>query len=121
MFTLVLHSAFDILQYQDANIEILAKAIPEPLGKLAQWRELAERLKIEGRIQGLGPLVVIFIRLFSKGGAVVLVCFLLLLREMKHPDQCELFTISCSPFYALMFHSVGKITLGFFPPYCLIK
>ncbi|NXP60799.1 MTO1 protein, partial [Chloropsis cyanopogon] len=40
-------SAFDILQYQDANMEILAKAIPDPLGKLARWRELAERLKIE--------------------------------------------------------------------------
>ncbi|XP_036236936.1 protein MTO1 homolog, mitochondrial [Molothrus ater] len=40
-------SAFDVLQYQDVNMEILAKAIPEPLGKLAQWRELAERLKIE--------------------------------------------------------------------------
>lgn len=59
MFTLVLHSAFDILQYQGANMEILAKAIPEPLGKLAQWRELAERLKIEGRVQGLGSLVAI--------------------------------------------------------------
>lgn len=84
MFTLVLHSAFDILQYQGANMEILAKAIPEPLGKLAQWRELAERLKIEGRVQGLGSLVVICICLFSKGRAVVLVCFMLLLREMKH-------------------------------------
>ncbi|NWR52873.1 MTO1 protein, partial [Regulus satrapa] len=40
-------SAFDILQYQDANMDILAKAIPDPLGKLAQWKELAERLKIE--------------------------------------------------------------------------
>ncbi|XP_030091706.2 protein MTO1 homolog, mitochondrial isoform X1 [Serinus canaria] len=40
-------SAFDVLQYQGVSMEILAKAIPEPLGKLAQWRELAERLKIE--------------------------------------------------------------------------
>ncbi|NWU71430.1 MTO1 protein, partial [Pterocles burchelli] len=40
-------SAFDILQYPEANLELLARAIPEPLGKLAQWRELAERLKIE--------------------------------------------------------------------------
>lgn len=87
MFTLFLHSAFDILQYQDANMEILAKAVPEPLGKLAQWRELAERLKIEGRVQGSGSLVVIYIGLFSKGRAIVLVCFMLLLREMKHSDQ----------------------------------
>lgn len=61
MFTFVLHSAFDVLQYQDVNMEILAKAIPEPLGKLAQWRELAERLKIEGRLQGLGSLMVIWV------------------------------------------------------------
>lgn len=87
MFTLVLHSAFDVLQYQGVSVEILAKAIPEPLGKLAQWRELAERLKIEGRVQGLGSLVVTCIRLFSKQTAVVLVCFMLLLREMKHSDQ----------------------------------
>ncbi|NXV82063.1 MTO1 protein, partial [Atlantisia rogersi] len=40
-------SAFEILQYQEANLEVLARAVPEPLGKLAQWRELAERLKIE--------------------------------------------------------------------------
>ncbi|XP_072711391.1 protein MTO1 homolog, mitochondrial isoform X2 [Ciconia boyciana] len=40
-------SAFDILQYPEANMEVLARAVPEPLGKLAQWRELAERLKIE--------------------------------------------------------------------------
>ncbi|XP_074943185.1 5-taurinomethyluridine-[tRNA] synthase subunit MTO1, mitochondrial isoform X1 [Phalacrocorax aristotelis] len=40
-------SAFDILQHPEANMEVLARAVPEPLGKLAQWRELAERLKIE--------------------------------------------------------------------------
>ncbi|NWW92938.1 MTO1 protein, partial [Rhynochetos jubatus] len=40
-------SAFDILQYSEVNMGVLARAIPEPLGKLAQWRELAERLKIE--------------------------------------------------------------------------
>ncbi|XP_075563539.1 5-taurinomethyluridine-[tRNA] synthase subunit MTO1, mitochondrial isoform X2 [Pelecanus crispus] len=40
-------SAFDILQYPEANMEVLARAVPGPLGKLAQWRELAERLKIE--------------------------------------------------------------------------
>ncbi|XP_064303872.1 protein MTO1 homolog, mitochondrial isoform X2 [Phalacrocorax carbo] len=40
-------SAFDILQHPEANMEVLARAVPDPLGKLAQWRELAERLKIE--------------------------------------------------------------------------
>ncbi|KAM9267783.1 5-taurinomethyluridine-[tRNA] synthase subunit MTO1, mitochondrial isoform 1-T4 [Cariama cristata] len=40
-------SAFDILQYPEANMEVLARAVPDPLAKLAQWRELAERLKIE--------------------------------------------------------------------------
>uniref|UniRef100_A0A8C3LSP6 Mitochondrial tRNA translation optimization 1 n=1 Tax=Chrysolophus pictus TaxID=9089 RepID=A0A8C3LSP6_CHRPC len=40
-------SAFDVLRYPEANMEILARAIPEPLRKLAEWRELSERLKIE--------------------------------------------------------------------------
>ncbi|NXJ13355.1 MTO1 protein, partial [Odontophorus gujanensis] len=40
-------SAFDILRYPEADMEILARAIPEPLRKLAEWRELSERLKIE--------------------------------------------------------------------------
>ncbi|NWX97734.1 MTO1 protein, partial [Nothoprocta ornata] len=40
-------SAFDVLQYSEANVEILARALPDPLGKLVEWRELAERLKIE--------------------------------------------------------------------------
>ncbi|OXB71733.1 UNVERIFIED_CONTAM: hypothetical protein H355_002823 [Colinus virginianus] len=40
-------SAFEILRYPEANMEILARAIPEPLRKLAEWRELSERLKIE--------------------------------------------------------------------------
>lgn len=60
--TLVLHSAFDILQYSEANMEVLARAVPEPLGKLAQWRELAERLKIEGRVQELRSLSGICVR-----------------------------------------------------------
>uniref|UniRef100_A0A8B9F0E3 5-taurinomethyluridine-[tRNA] synthase subunit MTO1, mitochondrial n=1 Tax=Amazona collaria TaxID=241587 RepID=A0A8B9F0E3_9PSIT len=40
-------SAFDVLRYPEANMELLARVVPEPLGKLAQWRQLAERLKIE--------------------------------------------------------------------------
>ncbi|XP_019376018.1 PREDICTED: protein MTO1 homolog, mitochondrial [Gavialis gangeticus] len=39
--------ALDILQYPEVNMELLARIFPEPLGKLAEWRELAERLKIE--------------------------------------------------------------------------
>ncbi|NXK54471.1 MTO1 protein, partial [Chauna torquata] len=40
-------SAFDILRYPEVNMEVLARAIPEPLRKLAKWRELSDRLKIE--------------------------------------------------------------------------
>ncbi|XP_010210334.1 PREDICTED: protein MTO1 homolog, mitochondrial, partial [Tinamus guttatus] len=40
-------SAFDVLRYPEVNMEILARALPEPLGKVVEWRELAERLKIE--------------------------------------------------------------------------
>uniref|UniRef100_A0A8C3H7J2 5-taurinomethyluridine-[tRNA] synthase subunit MTO1, mitochondrial n=1 Tax=Chrysemys picta bellii TaxID=8478 RepID=A0A8C3H7J2_CHRPI len=42
-----LASALDILQYPEVTMEHLARAIPEPLRKFAEWRELAERLKIE--------------------------------------------------------------------------
>ncbi|XP_065257021.1 protein MTO1 homolog, mitochondrial [Emys orbicularis] len=42
-----LASALDILQYPEVTMELLARAIPEPLRKFAEWRELAERLKIE--------------------------------------------------------------------------
>lgn len=41
-------SALDILQYQEVNMEILAKAFPESLKKFVEWKQLAERLKIEG-------------------------------------------------------------------------
>ncbi|KAH0622088.1 hypothetical protein JD844_024052 [Phrynosoma platyrhinos] len=40
-------SALDVLQYQGVNMEILARAVPEPLKKFAECRQLAERLKIE--------------------------------------------------------------------------
>ncbi|XP_054018459.1 protein MTO1 homolog, mitochondrial [Dryobates pubescens] len=40
-------SAFDMLQYPEVSMDVLARAVPEPLAKLAEWRELAERLKIE--------------------------------------------------------------------------
>ncbi|XP_064425628.1 protein MTO1 homolog, mitochondrial isoform X2 [Latimeria chalumnae] len=41
-------SAFDLLQYQDITMEMLASLFPESLGKFAECRELAERLRIEG-------------------------------------------------------------------------
>lgn len=37
-------------------METLARAVPEPLGEFVQWRELAERLKIEGRVQEFSSL-----------------------------------------------------------------
>ena len=41
-------SALDILVYQNINMEILARAVPEPLKKFAEMRQVADRLKIEG-------------------------------------------------------------------------
>uniref|UniRef100_A0A8D0HH31 5-taurinomethyluridine-[tRNA] synthase subunit MTO1, mitochondrial n=1 Tax=Sphenodon punctatus TaxID=8508 RepID=A0A8D0HH31_SPHPU len=41
------YSALDILQYQNVNMEILARALPDPFRKFAEWKQLAERLKIE--------------------------------------------------------------------------
>ncbi|XP_053142863.1 protein MTO1 homolog, mitochondrial isoform X2 [Hemicordylus capensis] len=40
-------SALDILQYQEVNMNILARAVPESLKMFSEWRQLAERLKIE--------------------------------------------------------------------------
>uniref|UniRef100_A0ACB8GD32 Mitochondrial Translation Optimization n=1 Tax=Sphaerodactylus townsendi TaxID=933632 RepID=A0ACB8GD32_9SAUR len=40
-------SALDILQYQEVNMEVLARIFPESLRKFAEWRQLAQRLKIE--------------------------------------------------------------------------
>ncbi|XP_066468535.1 protein MTO1 homolog, mitochondrial isoform X2 [Tiliqua scincoides] len=40
-------SALDMLQYQEVNMEMLARAVPESLKTFAEWRQLAERLKIE--------------------------------------------------------------------------
>ncbi|XP_048209646.1 protein MTO1 homolog, mitochondrial [Perognathus longimembris pacificus] len=39
--------ALDVLKYEKVDMELLANAVPEPLRKYAQCRELAERLKIE--------------------------------------------------------------------------
>lgn len=41
--------ALDVLKYEEVDLELLAKAVPEPLKKYTECRELAERLKIEGR------------------------------------------------------------------------
>uniref|UniRef100_A0A8D0CG38 5-taurinomethyluridine-[tRNA] synthase subunit MTO1, mitochondrial n=1 Tax=Salvator merianae TaxID=96440 RepID=A0A8D0CG38_SALMN len=40
-------SALDILQNQEINMERLAAVFPESLKKFTEWRQLAERLKIE--------------------------------------------------------------------------
>ncbi|KAM6184764.1 5-taurinomethyluridine-[tRNA] synthase subunit MTO1, mitochondrial [Rhynchocyon petersi] len=39
--------ALDVLKYEEVDMELLAKAVPEPLKKYTDCRELAERLKIE--------------------------------------------------------------------------
>ncbi|CAK6446834.1 unnamed protein product [Pipistrellus nathusii] len=39
--------ALDVLKYEEVDLELLAKAVPGPLKKYTQCRELAERLKIE--------------------------------------------------------------------------
>lgn len=41
--------ALDVLKYEEVDMELLARAVPEPLKKYTKCRELAERLKIEGR------------------------------------------------------------------------
>ncbi|XP_038603794.1 protein MTO1 homolog, mitochondrial isoform X2 [Tachyglossus aculeatus] len=40
-------SALDVLMYEEVDMEKLAKAIPDPLKKFVESRELTERLKIE--------------------------------------------------------------------------
>ncbi|XP_004696362.1 protein MTO1 homolog, mitochondrial [Echinops telfairi] len=39
--------ALDVLKYEEVDMELLAQAVPEPLKKYTECRELAERLKIE--------------------------------------------------------------------------
>ncbi|XP_008059359.1 protein MTO1 homolog, mitochondrial isoform X2 [Carlito syrichta] len=46
-------SALDVLKYEEVDMELLAKAIPEPLKKYAVCRELAERLKIEATYESV--------------------------------------------------------------------
>lgn len=41
--------ALDVLKYEEVDMELLARAVPEPLKKYTKCREVAERLKIEGR------------------------------------------------------------------------
>ncbi|KAM6460052.1 5-taurinomethyluridine-[tRNA] synthase subunit MTO1, mitochondrial [Liasis olivaceus] len=40
-------SALDIFQHPEVNMEMLARALPEPMKKFAEWKPLAEKLKIE--------------------------------------------------------------------------
>ncbi|KAM8777961.1 5-taurinomethyluridine-[tRNA] synthase subunit MTO1, mitochondrial [Rhynchonycteris naso] len=46
-------SALDVLKYEEVDMELLAKAIPEPLKKYSKCRELAERLKIEATYESV--------------------------------------------------------------------
>ncbi|XP_057595532.1 protein MTO1 homolog, mitochondrial [Hippopotamus amphibius kiboko] len=45
--------ALDVLKYEEVDIELLAKAVPEPLKKYTRCRELAERLKIEASYESV--------------------------------------------------------------------
>ncbi|XP_027953585.1 protein MTO1 homolog, mitochondrial isoform X3 [Eumetopias jubatus] len=45
--------ALDVLKYEEVDMKLLAKAIPEPLKKYIECRELAERLKIEATYESV--------------------------------------------------------------------
>nr|KAF6506706.1 mitochondrial tRNA translation optimization 1 [Rousettus aegyptiacus] len=45
--------ALDVLKYEEVDMELLARAVPEPLKKYTKCRELAERLKIEATYESV--------------------------------------------------------------------
>uniref|UniRef100_A0A8D2B8V1 5-taurinomethyluridine-[tRNA] synthase subunit MTO1, mitochondrial n=1 Tax=Sciurus vulgaris TaxID=55149 RepID=A0A8D2B8V1_SCIVU len=45
--------ALDVLKYEEVDMELLAKAVPESLKKYTKCRELAERLKIEATYESV--------------------------------------------------------------------
>lgn len=45
--------ALDVLKYEEVDMELLAKAFPDPLKKYTECRELAERLKIEASYESI--------------------------------------------------------------------
>ncbi|XP_036890199.1 protein MTO1 homolog, mitochondrial [Sturnira hondurensis] len=45
--------ALDVLKYEEVDMELLARAVPEPLKKYTECRELAERLKIEATYESV--------------------------------------------------------------------
>ncbi|XP_062953037.1 protein MTO1 homolog, mitochondrial [Cynocephalus volans] len=45
--------ALDVLKYQEVDMDLLAKAVPEPLMKYTNCRELAKRLKIEATYESV--------------------------------------------------------------------
>lgn len=45
--------ALDVLKYEEVDMALLAKAVPEPLKKYTESRELAERLKIEAAYESV--------------------------------------------------------------------
>uniref|UniRef100_H0WUQ3 5-taurinomethyluridine-[tRNA] synthase subunit MTO1, mitochondrial n=3 Tax=Galagidae TaxID=40297 RepID=H0WUQ3_OTOGA len=46
-------SALDVLKYEEVDMELLAQAVPDPLRKYTQCRELADRLKIEATYESV--------------------------------------------------------------------
>jgi hypothetical protein len=47
--TIYTGSALDVLKYEEVDMESLVGVLPEPLEKYTACRELARRLKIEGK------------------------------------------------------------------------
>ncbi|XP_011379317.1 protein MTO1 homolog, mitochondrial isoform X1 [Pteropus vampyrus] len=45
--------ALDVLKYEEVDMELLARAVPEPLKKYTKCREVAERLKIEATYESV--------------------------------------------------------------------
>ncbi|XP_013360329.1 PREDICTED: protein MTO1 homolog, mitochondrial [Chinchilla lanigera] len=45
--------ALDVLKYEEVDMELLAKAVPGPLKKYTECKELAERLKIEASYESI--------------------------------------------------------------------
>lgn len=69
--------ALDVLKYEEVDMELLARAVPEPLKKYTLCRELAERLKIEGR------------KFFTENVCVLSSSFVLIMNELRmHRELC---------------------------------
>lgn len=47
------YRALDVLKYEEVDMELLARAVPEPLNKFTGCSELAKRLKIEATYESV--------------------------------------------------------------------